>query len=120
MTEPLAFRTMLGRSLRLRCPSCGGDRIFTGLLGVKERCAACGFVCRPEGGYYIGAIYINYGVTTVLALGIGGAVAFVYGMSTGMIVAAVVAVACAVGFFQFSRSLWLGVDTWATRHQGVK
>ena len=119
MSDPIKFTEMLGRSLRLRCPECGNDRIFTGLIGVKDRCSSCGLNCRPEGGYYIGAIYINYGVTAVLALLAGAAVGWSRGMTAGMVTASIVAVACAVGFFQFSRSLWLGIDTWVTRHQGV-
>src|SRR5262245_50275427 len=120
MAERVSFRTMLGRSLRLRCPSCGGDRIFTGLMNVKERCASCGLSCRPEGGYYIGAIYINYGVTCLVALAIGVGFAIADRMTTGIVVASIVAVACAVCFFQYSRSIWLGIDTWISRHPGVK
>jgi hypothetical protein len=105
------FRTVLGRSLRLRCPSCGGDRVFTGLLGVKERCGACGFNCRPEGGYYLGAIYINYGVTALAALAIGLPFAM-SDIATGIVAGSVVALVVGIGFFQFSRALWLGVMFW--------
>ena len=112
MTVVMTFRTVLSRSLRLRCPSCGGDKVFTGLLGVKDRCGACGFNCRPEGGYYLGAIYINYAMTAVLALGAGLAFALADRVATGIVVASVVAVTVAVAFFQTSRSLWLGLDYW--------
>ena len=115
MTVGMTLRTVLSLSLRLRCPSCGGDRIFTGLLGVKERCGACGFNCRPEGGYYIGAIYINYTITALLALGIGFAFALADRVATGIVVASIVAVTVAVAFFQTSRSLWLGLDFWIGR-----
>jgi uncharacterized protein (DUF983 family) len=115
MSESPSFRAMIGRSLRLRCPSCGGDKVFTGLLGVKERCGACGFNCRPEGGYYLGAIYINYGVTALSALAIGLPFALWDRIATGIVVASVVAIAVAVSFFQLSRSLWLGLNHWARR-----
>lgn len=111
----MTFGQVLGRSLRLRCPSCGGDRIFTGLLGVKERCAACGFNCRPEGGYYIGAIYINYGLTAAVALSIATPFAYADKLLAGVLIASAVAVGVAVSCFQLCRSLWLGIDFWITR-----
>ena len=108
----MKFGTVLGRSLRLRCPSCGGDRVFTGLLGVKERCGACGFNCRPEGGYYLGAIYINYGITAIVALLAGLPWVLAGELGTGLVVGSAFAVGMGIGFFQFSRSLWLGVMFW--------
>ena len=115
MTERMTFGTVLGRSLRLRCPSCGGDRVFLGLLRVKERCGACGFNCRPEGGYYIGAIYINYALTAAIALAIATPFAYAEKLVAGVLVAGSVAVIFAVSCFQLSRSLWLGIDYWITR-----
>lgn len=114
MTDGMTFRTLLSRSLRLCCPSCGNDKIFTGLLGVKERCGSCGFNCRPEGGFYLGAIYLNYGVTAILGLATALPFVLTDRMYLGIVVASVVAVAVAVAFFQFSRSLWLGLTYWNT------
>lgn len=111
----MTFGTLLSRMFRLRCPSCGGDRVFNGLLGVKERCGACGFNCRPEGGYYLGAIYINYGVTSMAALGVGFPLAVLDRLATGVIAGSIVALVVALGFFQTSRSLWLGLHFWFSR-----
>ena len=115
MSETLTIGEVMRRSLRLRCPSCGGDKLFFGLLGVKEKCAACGLNCRPEGGYYLGAIYINYGVTALSALATGLPFALADRIATGIVVASAVAVVVAVGFFQPSRSLWLGLNFWLGR-----
>ena len=35
---------------------------------MAARCAVCGLVFERETGYFIGAIYINYGLTVGLAL----------------------------------------------------
>jgi hypothetical protein len=35
---------------------------------MHERCAVCHLRFEREQGYFLGAIYINYGVTVVLAL----------------------------------------------------
>ena len=118
MSETLTFGEVIRRSLRLRCPSCGGDRVFLGWLTVKDRCGRCAFNCRPEGGYYIGAIYINYGLTAIVALAIGLPFAVAGRMMLGLVVASVVATLFAVAFFQLSRSLWLGIDFWIARRGG--
>jgi hypothetical protein len=112
----MRFRTVLARSFRRLCPVCGKDRIFTGLARVKERCGSCGLDCRPEGGYYLGAIYINFGITSLLALGIGFFFAIRDELTAGFITAGAVAAVFPVAFFQISRSLWLGIDTWISRH----
>src|SRR6185295_9773973 len=108
MTDGVTLRTVLGRSLRRLCPSCGGDKVFIGLLQVKERCASCGFNCRPEGGYYLGAIYLNYGLTAVLALGLGFGLILAGRPTVGLVLALSVGLLFPVLFFQLSRSLWLG------------
>jgi uncharacterized protein (DUF983 family) len=35
---------------------------------MRPRCATCGLPFEREAGYFVGAIYINYGVTVGLAL----------------------------------------------------
>jgi uncharacterized protein (DUF983 family) len=37
-----AFRTMIWRGLRNRCPYCGQGKVFRGYLKVVEACSACG------------------------------------------------------------------------------
>jgi len=111
----MTFGTVLSRSLRRRCPSCGNDKIFTGLLRVKEACGSCGFNCRPEGGYYLGAIYLNYGVTAIVGLAIGLAFAAANQPKVGIVAASIAAVVVALSFFQTSRSLWLGLGFWYGR-----
>jgi hypothetical protein len=36
---------------------------------MRPRCPACGLLFEREAGYFIGAIYINYGLTVGLAVG---------------------------------------------------
>ena len=58
----------LRRAVGLRCPRCGGAPLFTGLVRMPPRCPVCGLLFEREAGYFIGAIYINYGLTVGLAL----------------------------------------------------
>jgi uncharacterized protein (DUF983 family) len=51
---------LLGRALLLRCPNCGGGRLFEGFFKMKERCPTCGMLLeRGESDYFIGAYTLN-------------------------------------------------------------
>ena len=66
---------MLARAMRLlvwglclRCPRCGARALFRTWFTMHERCFVCQLRFEREQGYFLGAMYINYGVTVVLAL----------------------------------------------------
>jgi uncharacterized protein (DUF983 family) len=107
----------LRRALALRCPRCGGTPLFPGRgisrwFTMAPGCALCGLRFERAQGYWVGAIYVNYGVTVLLAL--GGALALwgIAGVSTaqqlwfwlpfvGLF---------PLWFFRYSRSLWLAAE----------
>ena len=60
---------ILGRGLRLRCPRCGRAALYRGAFAMHAGCAACGLRYEREQGYFVGAIYINYAATVVVAAG---------------------------------------------------
>ena len=45
-----------------RCPNCLQGKVFSGLLGMNERCPLCGHVFIREQGYFQGAMYVSYGL----------------------------------------------------------
>jgi uncharacterized protein (DUF983 family) len=107
------------RAVALRCPRCGGTRLFPGGPSWPDRwfrmareCALCGLRYERAQGYFVGAIYVNYGVTTLLA--VGGA--FLLWARTGIDPAAQLGfwvpfvVVFPVWFFRYSRSLWLALE----------
>jgi uncharacterized protein (DUF983 family) len=111
--------TALGRGLALRCPRCGAGRLFRGWFRMHDRCAVCGASFAREPGFYLGSIYINYGVTVIVtgalyAMLVGGA-----GVSPEAALAAclVVAVVLPVVFFRHARSLLLALDGTVNRRQ---
>ncbi|MCC6173886.1 MAG: DUF983 domain-containing protein [Chloroflexi bacterium] len=58
---------LFSRALLLRCPVCGGDRLFRSWFSLKERCPTCGFVFgRGETGYQLGSMALNLIVPLVL------------------------------------------------------
>lgn len=111
------------RALRLRCPRCGGSPLFPGTgpgrRGLADRwfrmassCPLCGLRYERAQGYFVGAIYVNYGATTLIA--VGGA--FLLWAEAGISPVAQLglwipfAVLFPLWFFRYARSLWLAVE----------
>ncbi|MBI3634954.1 MAG: DUF983 domain-containing protein [Candidatus Rokubacteria bacterium] len=103
---------VLGRALRLQCLRCGGTPLFRGWFRMPATCALCGLRFERAQGYWVGAIYLNYGVTVVLAV-TGHLVLWrwwdvsartqlwIWLPFTGLF---------PLWFFRYSRSLWLAVE----------
>jgi uncharacterized protein (DUF983 family) len=107
----------LRRALALRCPRCGAtplfpDRGFRGWFAMTPSCAVCGLRFERAQGYWVGAIYVSYVVTVVIAL---------TGALTMWNVADVsparqlwfwlpFVVLFPLWFFRYSRSLWLAFE----------
>lgn len=106
------------RALRLRCPRCGQTALFPphppwpNWFRMERRCAFCGFTFERAQGYFVGAIYINYGVTAVIVL--GGY--FILWARTALSTSAQFAIWIPVilifplWFFRYSRSFWLALE----------
>jgi uncharacterized protein (DUF983 family) len=110
----LTFWRTVGRGLRLRCPVCGQGRLFCGWFTMEERCPSCGLDLKREQGYYVGAMYINYGVTAAVILAAGIPVATRYPLATFSWPLGAFAIVFPLLFFRWSRSLWLGIDLYIT------
>lgn len=107
---PLTFWRTVGRGLRLRCPRCGGAGIFTGLFAMASSCPTCGLDVRREQGYYVGAMYINYGITATVELAFGIPLADRISLTALTIPLAAFGLLFPLFFFRYSKSLWLGID----------
>jgi uncharacterized protein (DUF983 family) len=95
--------------LCLRCPRCGARSLFRTWFTMYERCAVCHLRFEREQGYFLGAIYINYGVTVVLALIGSFALERWVGLSLTQQLVLWVGF-CGLFplvFFRYSRGLWL-------------
>jgi uncharacterized protein (DUF983 family) len=113
----LTFPQAVGRGGTLRCPACGGGKLFHGLLRMSKACSACEFRFERPPGYFLGSTYINYGITAatstvsyvVLHFGLGCANGqLLPGMVTFILIFPLV-------FFRFARSLWLSLDCYFDR-----
>jgi uncharacterized protein (DUF983 family) len=113
-SQRLANRVALavGRAIRLRCPRCGATPLFRGWFRMAQACALCGLYFERAQGYFVGAIYVNYAVTVVLAI-VGFFLLWgVLGLSTGAQLAILVpfVIVFPLWFFRYSRSFWLALE----------
>ena len=78
---------------------------------MHAHCAACQLRYEHEQGYFVGAIYINYAATVVVAAGTVLAADALLGLTLAQQLALGIAVAALVplAFSRYSRSLWLSV-----------
>ncbi len=61
-----SYTTMLWRAWRLRCPRCGEGWLFKNWISMYPMCPWCELKYERAPGYFLGSIYINYGVTALL------------------------------------------------------
>jgi uncharacterized protein (DUF983 family) len=114
------FWMLLGRALRLRCPLCGQGRLFRRWLLMHERCSHCGVKFEREPGFFLGSIYINYGLTALI-VAIAYPVLLFNKLAAErhlLIGALVFVVLFPLLLFPWARSLWLGFDQWHDPREG--
>ena len=102
----------MGRGLRLACPRCGRGRVFDGPFRMRSGCSVCGLTFEREPGYFVGAIYVNYGVTVVVAVAGFFALDAWLAPWVGwqLLLWGGFAVAFPLWFFRYSKALWLSLD----------
>lgn len=103
---------VLGRALRLLCPRCGQGWLFERWLVMHMRCSHCHLQFEREPGYFIGAMYVNYGLTiAVIVAGHFTLDAFVrLPLMFHVVLWSLVAIALPLALFRHARSLWLAMD----------
>jgi uncharacterized protein (DUF983 family) len=102
------------RGLAMRCPVCGGGKLFRRWFTIVENCPRCGFRLERIEGHWIGALGMNTVVSFgAVLLAVVAAFILTYSDESAVpAVAAVVAVAVAVplAFFPVSKTLWSAID----------
>ena len=80
-------------------------------LVAGERCPVCGLRYEREQGYFVGAVYVNYALTTVAVL--GGVIMLdqLFGLSlaTQLLIAVPLALLLPLLVHRHARSIWLAV-----------
>lgn len=108
----MKLRTILWRSCRLRCPECGEDKLFCGWFRQRPECRHCGLPFEREAGFYLGSIYVNYGLTALLVTLGYFALYFseLVSPDAALWICLAFCVLFPLWFFRPARSLWLGLD----------
>jgi uncharacterized protein (DUF983 family) len=103
--------------LRQRCPRCRAGRIFRGSIvrgfpKMYERCEICNLKFEREPGYFLGAMYVSYGLALATIAMIA---ALLWSISSRSIVkdiawACILFLPLAPSLTLFARVLWIYLD----------
>jgi uncharacterized protein (DUF983 family) len=106
------FIKTLARGAALRCPACGGARVFQKPFRVRHHCPACRTLFQREEGFFVGAIMINVVTTEAAVLASAGLWLLLSGGRDSLLLYALFAVAVLfpVAFYHHAWSLWLAAD----------
>jgi uncharacterized protein (DUF983 family) len=112
--QPRTLKTLLWRAARLRCTICGQGKLFCGWFSMPERCSHCNFRFERSPGYWLGSIFVNYGLTALIVTGAYFALFFSEVMSDDWILRLLLAycVIFPLWFFRYARSVWIAVDVY--------
>ena len=106
------FSRSLRCGFRLKCPRCGNGALFQTYFKMFTRCTECALKFERESGYFIGAMYLNYGATVLIAfpsyflLETFTAIPFFVNLGVWSLFSAVFP----IFFYRYSKSLWLNFD----------
>jgi uncharacterized protein (DUF983 family) len=102
--------------LRQQCPCCYQGRVFRGSMTMNETCPSCGVHFQREEGYFLGAMYISYGLSSIILLVAYIAVGWLFPDWSDLWVLTL-SVAILLPFvplvFRYSRVVWMHFDRWA-------
>ena len=106
---------LVARALQLRCPHCGGRKIFASFFELKERCPTCGIrLERGESDYFVGAYLFNLiAVELILFICVCGFVFFTWPDPPWDLITYVTAFLMLSGCvfcYPFAKTTWLAVD----------
>ena len=105
---------------RQLCPRCRRGRIFRGATTMNEACPVCGLVFEREEGYFLGAMYISYGLGIVILVPLFFVLQWLLPDWSGILVSALAALpylALSPLVFRYSRVLWIYFDAWGAPSQ---
>jgi len=103
---------ILRYGFRLKCPRCGNGALFESYFKMFTHCTECALKFERESGYFIGAMYLNYGATVLIAfpsyflLETLTAIPFRVNLGIWALFSAIFPVL----FYRYSKSLWLNFD----------
>ncbi len=104
----------ISRGLRLCCPVCGRGKLFRGWFTMYDACPHCHFRYERSPGYWLGSIYVNYGLTALIVTGAFFGLFFTEALPEEWIkwLLLVFCLLFPLGFFRYARGIWIAVDVY--------
>jgi hypothetical protein len=86
--------------------------LFRGWFRMHEQCVHCRFRFERSPGYWLGSIFVNYGLTALIVTGAYFALFFSEALPPEWIMRLLLAfcVLFPLWFFRYARSIWIGID----------
>lgn len=115
----MAAKTALGTIWRHKCPKCREGRLFdTGSFSFRKPfvmrggCEQCGQTYYPEPGFYYGAMFMSYIITSFFSLGLVGFCIIVldWSVNGSFVFLLIVIGVLYVWFYRTARSVWLSMN----------
>ena len=103
---------ILRYSFQLKCPRCGEGALFQTYFKMFACCPRCDLKFERESGYFIGAMYLNYGATVGIAfpgyflVETLTTIPFLVNLGIWALFSAIFP----IFFYRYSKSLWLNFD----------
>ncbi len=110
------IRNLLGAAwaiLRQRCPRCRVGRMFSRGVTMNDPCPVCGLLFQREEGYFLGAMYCSYVISSVILAAFYFTAAALLPGWNGMAVATVAVIPylpLIPAVFRYSRVLWVHLE----------
>jgi len=108
----MQIKTIIWRSLRLKCCQCGIGKMFRSWFKMHDNCSHCNVSFQREPGFFLGSIYINYAFTALTMTGIYIPALILEWAPNNQLIwyAFAYTIIMPILLFRLARSLWLGFD----------
>jgi uncharacterized protein (DUF983 family) len=110
--EPPRFIQTLKAIWQALCPRCRKGVIFDKGIDVFKRCPECDLLLNRESGYFLGALYIEYGLAGAIMGILAFAIMKIWFLSTvkTVLIAAILFLPLIIPTIRLSRVLWVYWD----------
>ena len=108
--------TRLLAILRQRCPQCREGRVFRVSTTMNPTCPVCGLPFEREEGYFLGAMYISYGLSATILITatlLGSLLLPNWDMGWVALLVSALYVPFVPLVFRYARVIWIHFDRWA-------
>ena len=102
----------LHATLSQKCPVCFQGKVFRSGITMHESCPACGLIFEREQGYFVGALYVAYGLAVPILSMLTLIVWLITHATLGrsFLIAIIFFFPISPLVFRYSRVIWMHLD----------